>query len=115
MKTCEECESVNPDDAQFCKNCGGQNFVYIKNTRISYLALASFISSLFFLSFIGSLLAIVMGRHAIDNINKSNGQLSGTTLAKVGITIGYIGLGIIVLTLLAIAIPKFIAVNSAVQ
>jgi hypothetical protein len=63
--------------------------------RTSPLAFASLVSSLLWLFGIGSVAAIVLGVVALRQIGRSNGTLSGRSLAIAGPILGIAGLGLL--------------------
>lgn len=65
------------------------------------MAIASLALSLFWLGGLGSVGAVVLGHMAKREITRSQGQQTGANLAKAGLVIGYIGLTIMALYLLA--------------
>ena len=71
-------------------------------TRTNGLAIASVLAGLFWMWWIGSVLALVFGHVALNQIAR-NGQ-SGRGLAIAGLVLGYIGLATLLFTLLAVAI-----------
>lgn len=66
------------------------------------LAIASLVVGLFWMWWIGSVLAVVLGHVALNQIRRS-GQ-SGRGLAIAGLVLGYIGLATLMATLLAVAL-----------
>jgi hypothetical protein len=66
------------------------------------LAVASLVVGLFWMWWIGSVLAVVFGHVALGQIAR-NGQ-SGRGLAIAGLVLGYIGLATLLFTLLAVAL-----------
>jgi Domain of unknown function (DUF4190)/Domain of unknown function (DUF1707) len=66
------------------------------------LAVASLVVGLFWMWWIGSVLAIVFGHVALNQIAR-NGQ-SGRGLAIAGLVLGYIGLATLLFTLLAVTV-----------
>jgi hypothetical protein len=67
-------------------------------------AVASLISGLLWLGWIGSLLAIVFGHVALDQIRRAGGREGGRGFAVAGLALGYFGALMFLLTLLAFAL-----------
>ena len=65
--------------------------------RTSGLAIACLVLSIFWLYWIGSILAVIFGHIARSQIKKSNGTINGSGIALAGLIIGYIGIAFIVL------------------
>ena len=65
------------------------------------MAIASLALSLLWLGGLGSIGAVVLGHMAKREIARSQGRQTGANLAKAGLVIGYIGLVIMALYLLA--------------
>lgn len=68
--------------------------VYVQNAGTNSMAVASFVCG-----FLCSLLAVVFGHIALSQISRS-GE-SGRGLAIAGLVLGYIGVGVVVLAVLA--------------
>ncbi|HEV3166095.1 MAG TPA: DUF4339 domain-containing protein [Isosphaeraceae bacterium] len=60
--------------------------------RISRLAVASLVLGLLWLGGLGSLLALIFGATALNQIHQSPGTLRGAGLAQAGLTLGILGL-----------------------
>ncbi|MCJ7756095.1 MAG: DUF4190 domain-containing protein [Thermoanaerobaculales bacterium] len=61
-------------------------------TKTSGLAIASLILGILFLYGIGSILALVFGYRARNDIDNSTGSLQGRGMATAGIVLGWIGI-----------------------
>ena len=72
-------------------------------TRTNGFAIASFALSLAAVG-IGSILALVFGYMAKGSIERSNGQETGRGLAIAGIVLGWIGVGLVLLILVALIV-----------
>jgi len=73
----------------------------------STLAIVSLVASILGLTFIpliGSIVGVVTGHMALKEIREKAGQVSGDTLAKVGLGLGYGGLALWLLCLCAIVL-----------
>lgn len=62
------------------------------------MAIASMVLGILWLYWIGSILALVFGYVARDQINKSGDTQSGDGFAIAGIVLGWVGVGFAVLT-----------------
>ncbi len=62
------------------------------------LSLISGIANYVGLWFIGAIVAIITGYVAKNEIEKSNGRVGGLGLAKAGLILGWVGIGLSVLT-----------------
>jgi hypothetical protein len=75
----------------------------IVQTKNNGLAIASLVLGICWVYWIGSVLAVIFGHVALSQINKSNGTQSGRGLAIAGLTLGWIGVAILLIILLAAA------------
>ena len=66
-------------------------------------ALASLAFGLAWIAFVGSILAVVFGHVAVAQIQRSGGREAGRGLAIAGLIVGYIGVGILGVLVLALA------------
>lgn len=71
-------------------------------TRTSGMAVASMVLGLLWLYWIGSLLAVIFGRIALGEIDRSRGTVGGRGMAVTGLVLGIIGLSMLGLVLLAV-------------
>jgi hypothetical protein len=69
------------------------------------LAIASLVLSLVWLSGLGSIVAIILGFMANAQIKRANGAQTGQGLAIAGIVLGFLGLLVTLVVMLAILIP----------
>jgi len=77
----------------------GQGYGYVRS-RTSGFAIASFVLSLVWMFWLGSVLAVIFGHIALSEI-KRDPSVRGRGLAIAGLVIGYVALGLVVLGLLA--------------
>lgn len=70
-------------------------------TRTSGMAIASMVLGILWLYWIGSLLAVIFGRIALAEIDRSRGTVGGRGMAVTGLVLGIIGLSMLGLVLLA--------------
>jgi len=84
------------------------NEIPISNYAI--ICLISGILGLTILPGIGSVLALLMGSKARKEIDLNWGKLRGESIVKIGILLGWIGLGVVFLSLCAAGVVIMIAV-----
>ncbi|MEM7141011.1 MAG: DUF4190 domain-containing protein [Actinomycetota bacterium] len=71
--------------------------------RTNQLALASLILSISWIFFIGSILGVIFGHMAMEQIRESEGREIGRGNAMIGLIVGYAGIAIGLLTLIILA------------
>ena len=138
MKTCANCGGTNLDDAQFCQTCGravaaaeavplaastlGQTRPQPSPTspaapqppdappsETSGMAVGSLICGIFFGFFPAAITAVVLGHISRSEIRRSAGRLKGDGMALAGLILGYVGISILpILIIAAIAIPNLL-------
>jgi hypothetical protein len=67
------------------------------------LAIASMVLGIIWIYWIGSILAVIFGHVAKSQIRNSGGTQTGSGMATAGLVLGYIGVGILVFALIAVA------------
>jgi type II secretory pathway pseudopilin PulG len=128
---CRNCGTANLDSAQFCSKCGqplssaaarttlgptpvpGGSFVtpppVTGDAHTSGKAIASLVCGIFTFFFPASVAAIILGHISLSEIRNSAGRIGGRGIAITGLVLGYLGLVIIpVLIVAAIAIPNLL-------
>jgi hypothetical protein len=55
------------------------------------------------MAWLGSIAAVLFGHAALAQIKRSNGTQTGTGLAIAGLGLGYLGVGTLLLTVIAVA------------
>src|SRR5918992_6330764 len=70
-------------------------------TRTNGLAIASLLAGLFWMWWVGSAVAIVLGHVALRQIARSQGLQSGRALAITGLALGYFGVAVLLAVILA--------------
>jgi hypothetical protein len=120
---CSLCAAENPIDGRYCLKCGallqGQrgmppaqsDFVvphssYTGPVETSGKAIGSLVCGLIIFFFPSSIVAIVLGHWGLAEIRRSGGRLAGTGMAKTGLVLGYAGITIVpILIVAAIMVP----------
>jgi hypothetical protein len=72
---------------------GGTSYS-LPNSTLAMVSLITGILGLTLMPFIGSIVAVITGPMAQKEINQSQGTLGGESLAKTGIILGWIGIGL---------------------
>ncbi len=98
---CRYCGTHNVEEARQCAQCGKSLHPIPESPysapQQSGKAVASLICSiagLFMCLFVGQIIGLVLGYGAKRDIEASQGRLTGEGLAKAGIIIGWVGIGI---------------------
>lgn len=134
---CQNCGTINPDSGQFCSKCGspltaaaavrpttgpgavpGASFgtppPFDGNPRTSGKAIASLVCGIFTFFLPASIAAVILGHISLSEIRKSAGRLGGRGLATTGLVLGYLGLMVLpVMIVAAIAIPNLLRARLA--
>ncbi len=123
---CSLCAAENPINGRYCVKCGallqGQRAMppqasyesalgvpYIGPAQTSGKAIGSLICGLFFFFFPSSIAAIILGHRSLGEIRRSGGRLTGRGMATTGLVLGYAGISVIPIMLIAaIAIPNLL-------
>ena len=111
-------------DDKFCRVCGRETAsgsvmtsataAPVEPAQTSGKAIVSLICGLFFFFFPISIVAVVFGHLSLSEIRKSAGRLKGDGLAIAGLVLGYAGLAVLpVLIIAAIAIPNLLRARMA--
>jgi hypothetical protein len=72
-------------------------YVIAQQTKTNGFAIAALVLGIVWIYWIGSILALVFGYIAKNQIDKSGGAQSGRGMAIAGIVLGWVGVGILVL------------------
>lgn len=72
-----------------------------RQTRTNGLAIASLLAGVFWMWWVGSAVAIVLGHVALRQIARSQGLQSGRALAITGLALGYFGVAVLLAVILS--------------
>lgn len=104
MTYCTYCGSELPDDAPACPKCGHPRAgVAVGRRRTDGNAVASLVLGILgvtFCPFIPSIIAVILGSQARAKIAQEP-DLEGDPMAKAGVILGWVGIGLAVLGLIA--------------
>ena len=75
-------------------------------SRTNGLAIASMVLGIVWIYWIGSVLALIFGYMAKNQIDQSEGRETGRGMAIAGIVLGWIGVGTLVLFLIGLALAS---------
>jgi len=79
-----------------------QQPVYVVQNTTNGMAVASLILGILWIWWLGSVLALIFGYVAKNQIDRSGGRESGRGMAIAGIVLGWIGVGILVVILVLV-------------
>jgi hypothetical protein len=86
----------------------------VPQTKESSLAIVSLVTGItgwIFLPFIGALTAVITGHIAKKEIRDGNGTITGGGMATAGLILGYVQLGLVVLSIIVIVVLALLAPN----
>jgi hypothetical protein len=78
-----------------------QQVVQIAQAKTNGLAIASLVLGILWVYWIGSVLAVIFGHVALSQIDKSGGTQTGRGMAIAGLVLGWIGVGVLLIILVA--------------
>ena len=132
---CRNCGTANPDAGQFCSKCGtplssaagttpgptavpGSSFAtpphVARDAPINGKAIASLVCGIFTFFLPASIAAIILGHISLSEIRNAAGRIGGRGIAITGLVLGYLGLSIIpIMIVAAIAIPNLLRARMA--
>jgi type IV pilus assembly protein PilA len=117
MRPCPYCAQTIGDDSQSCPCCRA-NLAWppalTSGGETNGKAIGSLVCGILFLFPPSAVLAVIMGHLSLSEIRRSAGRLGGKGMAIAGLVLGYIGLAIFpILIIAAIAIPNLLRAKMA--
>jgi len=125
MRLCPYCAKSIEDQAQVCPFCntnlaappaapGFQFTPPLGNQETSGKAIASLVCGILFFFLPSAIAAVIMGHLSLSDIRRSAGRLGGRGMAIAGLVLGYVGLAVLpILIIAAIAIPNLLRARMA--
>jgi len=114
MRPCPYCTQSIEEQAQVCPFCRRPLALPAAPSSTSGKAIGSFICGIFFFFLPSAVVAVILGHLSLSDIRRSAGRLGGQGLAIVGLVLGYLGLAVIpILIIAAIAIPNLLRAKMA--
>lgn len=125
MKPCPYCAETIEDQAQVCPFCHTNLITPVGAPAVSPSprpgssgtsgkAIASLICGILFFFLPSAIVAVIMGHLSLSDIKRSAGRLGGRRMAIAGLALGYTGLAVLpILIIAAIAIPNLLRAKMA--
>jgi uncharacterized membrane protein len=111
---CPNCGTENAEGSTICQSCGASLSALaaqptaqaaVRPAPTSGLAIASLVFGILGLTLLptlGSVVAVILGYMAKSEINSNARKLEGGSLATAGLVLGYVGLGLALLGIVAV-------------
>jgi hypothetical protein len=114
QKVCPLCAEHIQQLALVCKHCG---YDYTSHsiggagavTTTNGLAVASMVLGILWIWWIGSILAVIFGFVALNQIRNSDGSQTGRGMAIAGLVLGFIGVGTILFFVMVAAVGSSVS------
>ncbi|MBH99588.1 MAG: hypothetical protein CL467_03195 [Acidimicrobiaceae bacterium] len=102
QRVCPSCSSISETEKPFCPECGAKydGSLVKPAEKTSGLGIASLVLGITWIFWLGSLLAVIFGHVALSQIQKDS-SISGRGMAIAGVTLGWIGIATLLITLAA--------------
>jgi len=94
---------MNAPPPPLVQNYPPPGYGYPRPTKTNGLAIASMVLGILWVYWIGSILALVFGYVAKSQIDQSGGAQTGRGMAVAGIVLGWVGVGLLVIFIIAVA------------
>ncbi len=100
QRVCPKCSALSETDKNFCPECGTsyEHSSSKQTPKTNGLAIASLVLGIIWLFWLGSILAVIFGHIALSQ-TKKDPSISGRGMAIAGVTLGWVGVAILVIGL----------------
>jgi hypothetical protein len=102
-RPCPFCAEPVKNTAVVCRHCG-RDLAGGPPSRTNGFAIASMVLGIVWIYWIGSILALVFGYVALHQIRQSRGTQGGRGMAIAGVVLGWIGIALLMLGIVAVAV-----------
>lgn len=109
-KQCPNCAEQIQEAALVCRYCG-YDFVTLarpqppppQQAKTNGFSIAALVLGIVWIYWIGSILAVIFGHVALNQIKQADGRQTGRGMAIAGLVLGYIGIATLVFFIAAVA------------